>query len=199
MATITDEAKHALLLRIRNEFTSPRGQVLWLTAFKTHPEWADELQWHNQKKRDALYVYMGKIKKLIHKNGHSTKPQPDPVVPDKHTVLNSIVANYTRGDSVHFSEACRDHPDWAVAIGWQDPSKRATLYSIARNIRLRAKGLTVRNTVPKRRKTITEPDHEHQTGPSLQYCPQCGLNIKILSAAFTVALRHSQNHESSPA
>lgn len=59
---------------------------------------------------------------------------------ERKAVLEKVLENYTRKGKVKFSEAFKDHPEWAEQIGWNNPTLKQRAYAQMGNLRESAGG-----------------------------------------------------------
>lgn len=58
----------------------------------------------------------------------------------RRAVLEKVLENYTRKGKVKFSEAFKDHPEWAQEIGWSNPMLKQRAYAQMGNLREKRAG-----------------------------------------------------------
>lgn len=102
--------------------------------------------------------------------------------------------------NVDWQGAFAAHPEWRAKLGWDNPENKQRAYGIATRLKKAAAVKDQGNQEPdaaemKRKgeqvaksETVLLPE---KPSPQIHFCPSCGFNLSLFSAAFTVAIKHS--------
>lgn len=209
--TKTSPGDQQIFEQILSNFTNEKGRPNLVAAFKAHPDWADHLNWHNQRTRGRVYAALAstKLRKAKeakangngkpHTNGRRIRWGSEEVQLVK---LIQADPRFTNGNGTKWASAFKAHPEWARALHAKaNPSAfRAFLTR-----RLYSGRGELEPTTPVAHSTapgsvvidgqeFTEQEiRQRMLEFHVSQCPNCHFNLEAFNKAYSYAMAHSKH------
>jgi hypothetical protein len=110
-------------------------------------------------------------------------------------ILTQIVQQYGGKGKLDWQAVLKEHPEWAQALSWSDLKQRKRIYAKARYLRLRLRpSRSAAKTAGQKRevaKSNGSPAPANPVPVLPHFCPNCGLNLRNLAAAYSAAVKES--------